>query len=135
MFRYSQTPLRYSFGQDGSLGGRGRICPWASVRAVCEHWRRHASGRGGDIGAAAQQERARLASAQASLVESKARKLAGELVEASAGECEWSDILRGVRAGMLAVPSRAAQRLPHLTPHEVAEIDAEVREALMKLGE
>jgi hypothetical protein len=27
---------------------------------------------------------------------------------------------------MMAVPSRAAQRLPHLTPHDVSEIDAEV---------
>ena len=37
-------------------------------------------------------------------------------------------------AGMLAVSSRAAQRLPHLTPHDVAEIDAEVREALVEVG-
>ena len=33
-----------------------------------------------------------------------------------------SDVLRGVRAAMLAVPSRVAQRLPHLTAHDVAEI-------------
>ena len=41
---------------------------------------------------------------------------------------------RAVRAGLLAVPSRCAGRLPHLTPHDVAEIDAEVRAALTELG-
>lgn len=49
-------------------------------------------------------------------------------------EAEWSGVLRTVRAGMLAVPSRCAARLPHLTAHEVAEIDAEVRAALTRLS-
>jgi hypothetical protein len=35
---------------------------------------------------------------------------------------------------MLAVPSRAAQRLPHLTAHDVAEIDVEVRAALTEIA-
>lgn len=34
-----------------------------------------------------------------------------------------ADILRQVRAGMLAVPSRVAARLPHLTPQDIREID------------
>jgi phage terminase Nu1 subunit (DNA packaging protein) len=72
-------------------------------------------------------QRARLAAAQADLAELKAKKLSGELVEAAAVEAEWSAILRSVRAAMLAVPSRVAQRLPHLTAHDVAEIDREVR--------
>jgi hypothetical protein len=37
-----------------------------------------------------------------------------------------------IRTSMLAVPSRAAQE--HLTAHDVAEIDAEVRVALTELG-
>jgi phage terminase Nu1 subunit (DNA packaging protein) len=36
---------------------------------------------------------------------------------------------------MLAVPSRVAARLPHLSKHDVAEIDAEIRVALAELGE
>ena len=35
---------------------------------------------------------------------------------------------------MLAVPSRISQRLPHITPHDVAEIDAEVREVLTEIS-
>ena len=76
--------------------------------------------------AEATKERARLARAQADLAEQKLARQRGSLIECEAVEREWADILRQVRAGMLAVPSRVAQRLPHLTPHDVAEIDAEV---------
>jgi phage terminase Nu1 subunit (DNA packaging protein) len=79
-------------------------------------------------------ERGRLAAAQADLAELKACKFFGELVEATAVEREGSDILRTVRAGMLAVPSRVAQRLPHLAAYDIAEIDTEVRAALSELG-
>ena len=67
-------------------------------------------------------ERARLARAQAELAEAKLARQRGALLEADAVEREWADVLRTVRAGMLAVPSRVAQRLPHLTAHDVAEI-------------
>jgi phage terminase Nu1 subunit (DNA packaging protein) len=35
-------------------------------------------------------------------------------------------VLRTVRAGVLAVPSRCAKPLPHLTAHDVTEIDCEI---------
>jgi phage terminase Nu1 subunit (DNA packaging protein) len=35
---------------------------------------------------------------------------------------------------MLAVPSRAAQRLPHLTAYDLSVIDSEVRDALTEIG-
>jgi phage terminase Nu1 subunit (DNA packaging protein) len=47
---------------------------------------------------------------------------------------EWSGVLRTVRADMLAVPSRAAQRLPHLSAQDVATIYAKVRQALAEIG-
>jgi phage terminase Nu1 subunit (DNA packaging protein) len=59
----------------------------------------------------------------------------GELVEAAAVEAEWSGVLRTVRAGMLAVSSRVAARLPHLSRTDIAEIDAEIRAALSEMGE
>ena len=79
-------------------------------------------------------ERARLARAQAELAEQKLAHQRGSLLECGAVEREWTDVLRTVRAGMLAVPSRVAQRLPHLTPHDVSEIDAEIRAALAEIG-
>ncbi len=79
-------------------------------------------------------QRARLAAAQADVAEIKAAKARGELLDAEAVAAEWSAILRGVCAGMLAVPSRVAQRLPHLTAHDAAEIDGEVRAMLAEIG-
>jgi phage terminase Nu1 subunit (DNA packaging protein) len=57
------------------------------------------------------------------------------LVEVAEVEAAWSGALRTIRAGMLAVPSRVAARLPHLTTHDVSEIDNEVRAALTEIGE
>jgi hypothetical protein len=36
---------------------------------------------------------------------------------------------------MLAVPSRVAARLPHLSRTDIAEIDKEIRAALTEIGE
>jgi phage terminase Nu1 subunit (DNA packaging protein) len=79
-------------------------------------------------------ERGWLAAAQADIAEQKAARMRGEMVLAADVESEWSAILRTVRAGMLAVPSQVSQRLPHLTVHDVAEIEAEVREVLTEIG-
>ena len=76
----------------------------------------------------------RIAKAQADALEAKNNELAGSTFTADAVEKQWSDTLRTVRAGMLAVPSRVSGRLPHLTPYDIAEIDAEVREALTEIG-
>jgi phage terminase Nu1 subunit (DNA packaging protein) len=85
--------------------------------------------------AEATKQRGRLAAAQADLAELKAAQMRGELVEAKAVETEWASVLCTVRAGMLAVPSRVAARLPHLSKHDLAEIDAEVRAVLGEIGE
>jgi phage terminase Nu1 subunit (DNA packaging protein) len=68
-------------------------------------------GRGSPALTAATKQRGRLAAAQADVAEIKAAKLRGSLVEAAEVEAAWSGVLRTVRAGMLAVPSRVSQRL------------------------
>jgi phage terminase Nu1 subunit (DNA packaging protein) len=113
-------------------GGRGFDLP-RSVRNYCHHLREVAAGRGGDSpGLTA--ERVRLAKAQADIAELKAAETRGTMLDSGAVEDEWSGILRGVRAGMLAVPGRVSQRLPHLTPFDVSELDREVRAVLTELG-
>ena len=100
----------------------------ASVRGYCEHLRKLATGRGeASVATTAAQERAKLARVQADKIELQNDAARGSLLDAAAVQAEWSDTLRQVRAGMLAVPSRSAARLPHLTAHDVSEIDQEVR--------
>jgi phage terminase Nu1 subunit (DNA packaging protein) len=55
---------------------------------------------------------------------------AGTLVPAAQVEREWTDLFRSVRDSMLAIPARAAQRVPHLSRIDLSEIDREIRSAL-----
>jgi phage terminase Nu1 subunit (DNA packaging protein) len=106
-----------------------------SVCRYCERLRQTASQRGGEASLQAmREERIRLTREQADAQSLKNMQLRSELLEAAAVEAEWSDVLRHVRAGVLAVPSRCAQRLPHLSVHDISELDAEVRAALTELG-
>jgi phage terminase Nu1 subunit (DNA packaging protein) len=100
--------------------GKNRYDVAASVPRYCEHLRTLATGRGGE---------AAIATGTA------ARAKRGSMVDCAQVQAEWSSILSDIRARLLAVPSRAAQRLPHLGAHDVGEIDAEVRAALQELGE
>jgi phage terminase Nu1 subunit (DNA packaging protein) len=58
-----------------------------------------------------------------------------KLLDAGAVEREWREVLSLVRSKMLAIPSRLQQRLAHLTPYDISEIDREVRAALTETGE
>jgi phage terminase Nu1 subunit (DNA packaging protein) len=91
----------------------------------------HAS-KGGDAMAA---EKLRLATALAEKAERANAAARGDLIPASDVAREWAGVLRGVRAGLLALPSRVGSRLGHLTPHDLSEIDLEVRATLNDLSE
>lgn len=121
-------------GVIGKVGPRGYVLKDA-VRKYAEHLRQALLGRGGaDAAATAAKQRARLAKAQADMVEQKVRRAAGELLDAGEVEREWSGVLRTVKAGMLAIPSRCGARLPHLGPHDISTIDGEVRAALAEVA-
>lgn len=92
-----------------------------SVRGYCEHLRELATGRGGE-GAitSATAERARLAREQADHIAIKNAQARGELIEAAAVERAWTDVLRGVRAGMLAVALLIQNDLARSLPRAVA---------------
>jgi phage terminase Nu1 subunit (DNA packaging protein) len=72
--------------------------------------------------------------AQADKVELGNAAARGRMLDAGQVESEWSAVLRTVCAGMLAVPSRCGARLPHFSPHDIAEIEIEVRAVLTELG-
>lgn len=115
--------------------GRGRYRLVASVRSYCEHLRATASGRGGeDEAKTLTAERTRLAREQADQTALKNAALRRDLVPAAEVEREWSEILRRVRSGCMAIPSRIRQSLTHLTAYDVQAIDAEVRVVLAEIG-
>ncbi|WP_242219422.1 DNA packaging protein [Shinella zoogloeoides] len=79
-------------------------------------------------------EKTRLAKEQADAAELRNKVLRGDLVKAGDVEREWADVLRKVRAGVLAVTSRVRQHLPHLTAHDASVIDNELRRALEEIA-
>lgn len=125
-----------AFANDGKVVriSRGKYDLKASVQLYTSHLREVAAARGGETAVLdLTQERARLAREQADGQELKNRQLRRELVSASDVEREWSDILRKVRAGILAVTSRV-RASAGLTATQAVEMDAELRLALKDLG-
>lgn len=110
----------------------GRYDLAASVAAYCAHLREMAAARGG--GSSLTQERERAARERADQLALKNAQTRRELVPAAEVAATWSQILRDVRAGLLAIPSRAQQRLPHLSASDVSTLDAEVRAALSEIA-
>ena len=107
----------------------------ASVRAYCAHLRETAARRGGTSdGSSLTAERLRLVREQADREALRNAALRRELLPAAEVEATWAATLTGLRARLLALPSRAQQRLGHLTAHDVAALDREVRGALTELG-
>lgn len=111
--------------------GKGRYALAASVRAYCERQRAAAAGRGGESGVATlTAERARLAREQADAAAIKNAALRGDLLPAADVAASWRAILTGVRARMLAVPSRIGARAAHLSRADLEIVDSEIRDAL-----
>lgn len=79
--------------------------------------------------------RTRKEHALARIRELELARLEARSLDAVATAAEWRDILRRVRAGVLAVVSRVRSRLPHLSSSDATVIDEELRAALTTLAE
>ncbi|MBR3370894.1 MAG: terminase small subunit [Rhodobacteraceae bacterium] len=127
-----------TLARDGVLvrGGKGRFDTRKSLQGYLENLRVHAAraGRPSEGGDALKKAKTRLAEEQAAKAELQNAALRAELVESSVVQREWQNILRDVRSTVLAVPSRVGAKLPHLTAHDVAEIDREIKSALEALA-
>ena len=80
-------------------------------------------------------QKVRVANGQAEKLEIQNAAARRELLPAAEVEREWASVLRDVRAGILAAPSRIGSRLAHLTAHDVTEIARELSAVLSELGE
>jgi phage terminase Nu1 subunit (DNA packaging protein) len=67
---------------------------------------------------------------RAKMAELRYRERAGELVEAAGMQAAMADAYSEVRSKLLGVPSKAKQRLAHLTLEDFATLEEIVREAL-----
>ena len=100
-----------------------------SVRGYCDHLRDKAQSD------ELTEQRIRQTREAADQLALKNAKSKSELVPAAEVEQAWAGILRDVRAGCLSITARVQQQLPHLTSHDAALIDSEIRAALAHLGD
>lgn len=114
---------------------RNRYDMRRSIQLYCEHLRTMAAGRSGDGADALTTERARLAREQADQTAMKNAAMRREMIPITDVRHEWTSIGRRIRNGIMSVPSRCRQMLPHLTTFDVDVIDRELRSALSDLGE
>ena len=123
------------YAQRGIITRTGRaVFPLKeSIRAVCHHFREAASARGASSGGLTAQ-RERIAREQADKLEMQNAAARRELLPAKAVADEWASVLRMVQSRMLASPARIQQQLGHLSAHDVAVIDREMRDALEELS-
>lgn len=128
-----------ALARDGRLvrSGRGKYDLRESVRRYAGHLREHAAvvGRPTTGGDAFKQAKTRLAELQGERESLRVAKERQELVPAAEVQRAWSGLLRDLRARLLAVPSRCGAALPHLTAHDVTQVDREVRRALEDLAD
>jgi phage terminase Nu1 subunit (DNA packaging protein) len=112
----------------------GQYDLFGSIHMYCAHLREMAAGRGDGQGVSLVEHRARLAKEQADAMSLKNEVQRRNLLPADEVEREWTDILRTVRSGVMAITSRLRQALPDLKPEQIATIDQEVRATLEGLG-
>lgn len=103
-----------------------------SVRAYCATLRDNAMGRGGP-GLAAERERE--ARARADKLEMQNAAASRKLIPADEVEAMWDKVCRLIRARFLAMPARLQQHLAHLSAHDLAIMDREIRDALRELAD
>jgi phage terminase Nu1 subunit (DNA packaging protein) len=111
---------------------KGQYFLKASVQSYTAHQRKAATGR---AATPRTDERARLNREQADAVAHKNAVTRGEYEKSADVETRWCGILRSVRSGCLALSTRIGAQIAHLTAHDIAVIDREVRAVLTELGD
>lgn len=91
-------------------------------------------GKAGPVTDELKAEKLRLARQQADKIELHNAASRGEMVRAADVEREWANVLRDVRSTMLSVPSRVGSKLAHLSAHDIATVEAEIKAALEGLA-
>ncbi len=106
-----------------------------SLRRYSAHLRDAAAGRGAlASGSRLSAEREREVKERADSLAMRNASARRELLPAAEVEALWSRTCRELRSQFLAMPGRLQQRLGHLTPHDLATFDREIRDTLAEIG-
>jgi phage terminase Nu1 subunit (DNA packaging protein) len=110
-------------------GARGR--PSLYDPAAVQAWRtaKEQAARSTDV-VSLEQERARMARADALLKEQQYARRTGELVPLAGVERRWSLRAEMIKTRARGLPTRAKQRLPHLTQSDIAVLEDLIAELL-----
>lgn len=111
---------------------RGRFDATATIKAVKAATGKRAARSAEKMAREAQRER--LAKERADALAMTNAQKRSALVSADEVEKRWDKIARRIRSKLLAVPARLEKNMPHLTPKDVAAIDAELRRVLTELA-
>ena len=116
--------------------GHGRYERDASTKAYVAHLREMASGRGAKgTGADGPSESDLLKREQRYLAMARRRILERDVIPVEEIAPAWARVIKSVRRTVLAIPTVARLRLPHLTPHDVVVLDEIVRDALQEASD
>lgn len=81
------------------------------------------------------ESRARTEFLKAELLELERKEKEGMLVRTADVQAKWIEVLTISRTKVLGVPSKAKQRIPDLTPDQIAILEDIIREALEELAD
>jgi phage terminase Nu1 subunit (DNA packaging protein) len=110
---------------------RGKYNALLSARNYIAHLRERAAGRESkDSQVDAVTENALLKRASRGLIELKQQQAAGKLIDIEELKELWRLHILGIKAMVLAWPSRVAFELPHLTPHDISKMKLVAEEVL-----
>jgi phage terminase Nu1 subunit (DNA packaging protein) len=112
------------------LDDKDRILVRPSLLSYLNDLRDKAAGKAESGGASLALERARLTRLQAEEQEIRNRKLRGDMLDAEEVGEAWGRVMRSVRGAVMAIPSKARMKLPHLTPTDGERIRDLCREVL-----
>lgn len=114
--------------------GRYELAP--AVQGYIKYLQNRATMAGADDGGARtfREGRGRKLDAEAQLAELKVQQMMGQLIDADEVVRAWQEILKQVKAGVMAVPQRMGSLFGHLTRLELNALDRELRDALAVLA-
>lgn len=120
----------YNLIKEGVLppqSSRGKLSLKEATPAYMRYLRERT--RGNDLTA----ERTRLTRLKADKVALESENIRKRYLHADEVREGWEALVREIKAALLTIPARIAAKLPHLTPHVIAELDREIREVLASL--